>query len=118
MKMNKLILMSFLVLILNEYEAQKIYSVNYESRADVKVFVVDYESRADLLVYKVKYESRAGNNDGKWFFVDYESRADKKIFFVDYESRCDLKIFFVKLFGVLLSICLNIKLKLFAYDCM
>ena len=74
--------MTFLVMILNENIAQKIYSVNYESRADVKVFVVDYESRADLLVYKVKYESRAGNNDGRWFFVDYESRADKKIFFV------------------------------------
>ena len=89
--MNKLLLMTFLVMILNETIAQKIYSVNYESRADVKVFVVDYESRADLLVYKVKYESRAGDNDGRWFFVDYESRADKKIFFVDYESRAGWK---------------------------
>ncbi|MEC7954913.1 MAG: DUF6150 family protein, partial [Bacteroidota bacterium] len=69
--MNKLLLMTFLVMILYENAAQKIHSVNYESRADVKVFVVDYESRADLLVYKVKYESRAGNNDGRWFFVDY-----------------------------------------------
>ena len=76
-------------------KSQKIFTVDYESRADVKVFVVDYESRADLLVYKVDYESRAGNNDGKWFFVDYESRAQKKIYFVDYESRADLKIFFV-----------------------
>ena len=58
--------MSFLVMILNEYSS-KIYSVNYESRADVKVFVVDYESRADLLVYKVKYESRAGNKMGNGF---------------------------------------------------
>lgn len=50
--MNKLLLMSFLITILNKNVAQKIYSVNYESRADVKVFVVDYESRADLLVYR------------------------------------------------------------------
>jgi hypothetical protein len=76
-------------------QSQTVFSVEYESRADVKVFVVDYESRADLLVYKVDYESRATGNDGKWFFVDYESRAKKKIFFVDYESRADLKIFFV-----------------------
>ena len=76
--------------------AQKIFSVDYESRADVKVFVVDYESRADLLVFKEEYESRADGNDGHWFFVEYESRADKKIFFVDYESRADLKIFFVE----------------------
>lgn len=75
--------------------AQKIFSVDYESRADVKVFVVDYESRADLLVFKEDYESRADGNDGHWFFVKYESRADKTIFFVDYESRADLKIFFV-----------------------
>jgi hypothetical protein len=75
--------------------AQKVFTVEYESRADVKVFVVDYESRADLKVYKVDYESRAGRNDGKWFFTKYESQADKKIYFVDYESRADLKIFFV-----------------------
>lgn len=75
--------------------AQKIFSVDYESRADVKVFVVDYESRADLVVYKEDYESRADGNDGHWFFVKYESRADKTIFFVDYESRADLKVFFV-----------------------
>lgn len=75
--------------------AQKIFSVDYESRADVKVFVVDYESRADLLVFKEDHESRADGNDGHWFFVKHESRADKTIFFVDYESRADLKIFFV-----------------------
>ena len=37
-------------------QAQKIFSVQYESQADVKVFVVDYESQADLLVYKVDYD--------------------------------------------------------------
>jgi hypothetical protein len=75
--------------------AQKIFSAEHESRADVKVFVVDYESRADLLVFKEEYESRAAGNEGLWHFVEYESRADKKIFFVDYESRADLKVFFV-----------------------
>ena len=78
-----------------ETAAQKIFSVDYESRADVKVFVVDYESRADLLVFKEEYESRATGNEGHWHFVEYESRADKKIFFVEYESRADLKVFFV-----------------------
>ena len=91
----KLIIACVSVLISLNSFSQKIFSVDYESRADVKVFVVDYESRADLLVYKVDYESRAGDNDGNWFFVDYASRADKKIFFVDYESRADLKVFFV-----------------------
>lgn len=60
--------------------AQKIFSVEYESRADVKVFVVDYESRADLLVFKEDYVSQANGNEGHWHFVEYESRADKKIF--------------------------------------
>lgn len=32
--------------------AQKIYSVNSPSQADVKVFVVDKDYRADLIVYK------------------------------------------------------------------
>jgi hypothetical protein len=94
-KMKNLLILANMLLTFGFSNAQKFYTVNYESRADVKVFVVDYESRADLCVYKVNYESRAGKNDGKWFFVDYESRADKKIFFVDYESRADLKIFFV-----------------------
>ena len=68
--MKTLIIVFGLCLSLNSF-SQKIFSVDYESRADVKVFVVDYESRADLLVYKVDYESRAGKNDGNWFFVDY-----------------------------------------------
>jgi len=75
--------------------AQKIFSVDYESQADVKVFVVDYESQADLKVFKVKYESQAGKNDGRWFFVKYASQSDKKIFFVKYESQADVKVFFV-----------------------
>ena len=74
---------------------QKVFSVDYESQADIKVFVVKYESQADLKVYRVKYESQAGDNDGKWFFVKYQSQADKKIYFVKYESQADVKIFFV-----------------------
>lgn len=47
--------------------AQKMFSVEYSSQADVKVFVVKYESEADLNVYKEKYESQAGwrNNSKK-----------------------------------------------------
>jgi hypothetical protein len=77
-------------------QAQKVYSVQYESQADIKVFVVKYESQADLLVYKVPYESQAQGNEGLWFFTKYESRAKKKIYFVEYESQADLKIFFVE----------------------
>ena len=71
-------------------KAQKVFSVEYASQADIKVFVADYESRADLSVYKVDYSSQAGKNDGNWFFVDYASQADVKIFFVDYASRADV----------------------------
>ncbi len=79
-----------------QLKAQKVFSVDYPSQAEVKVFVVKYESQADLKVFKVNYESQAGQNDGKWFFVKYASQADKKIYFVDYESQADVKIFFVQ----------------------
>jgi len=73
--------LSVLVIMLLSYgfaNAQKVFTVDRESYADVKVFVVDRESYADLLVYKVDRESYAGKNDGKWFFVDRESYAQKK----------------------------------------
>lgn len=91
----KSILLFFLVFICFSVKAQKVYSVDYASQADVKVYVVKYESQADLLVFKEKYQSQARGNEGKWFFTDYASQADKKIYFVDYESQADLKIFFV-----------------------
>ena len=65
--------------IVTNISAQKVFSVEYESQADIKVFVVDYESQADLSVFKVDYSSQAGKNNGKWFFVEYASQADKKI---------------------------------------
>ena len=68
MRIVFIILLSLLFVI--KTKAQKVFSVEYASQADVKVFVADYESRADLVVYKVDYESRAGKNDAKWFFVD------------------------------------------------
>lgn len=68
---------------------QQVYSVNYQSEADVKVFVVDYESECDLNA------SNARGNEGHWYFEDYASQADKKIYFVKYASDADLKIFFV-----------------------
>ena len=76
--MVKNILIVLFLFLIPRIEAQKIFSVKYDNRADLKVFVV-------------KYESRVGENQGKWFFVDYESRADLKIFFVDYESRAGWK---------------------------
>ena len=95
-KMKKLLFLTVCLLISGITNAQKVFSVEYASQADVKVFVADYESRADLSVFKVDYESRAGENDGNWFFVDYASRADKKIFFVSlpYEKDIDIICFF------------------------
>jgi hypothetical protein len=56
----------FISLFLSSYcHAQKVYSVEYESQADVKVFVVDYENQADLKVYRVKYSNQVGKNTGK-----------------------------------------------------
>lgn len=40
--------------------AQKVYSVDAEYKADVKVYVVDAEYKADLLVYKEDAEYKAG----------------------------------------------------------
>ena len=76
--MKRFILTLFITAGSFAFNAQKVYTVKYESQADVKVFVVKYESQADLKVYKVKYESQAGSNDGKWYFVDYESQAGWK----------------------------------------
>ena len=59
--------------------AQKIFSVDYASQADIKVFVVDYQSQADLNVYKVDYQNQAKGNQGLWYFVDYKSQSDKTI---------------------------------------
>ena len=48
--MIKDIVLILSLLITQEILSQKVFAVDYASRADVKVFVVDYESRADLLV--------------------------------------------------------------------
>ncbi len=93
--MKQVLLFALLIALSIKADAQKVFSVDYESQADVKVFVVNYESQADLLVFKVDYESQAGANNGLWHFVKYASQAQKKIYFVDYESQADVKIFFV-----------------------
>ena len=82
--MKKLLVLStFLLLSVVGLNAQTVYSVKYESQAD-------------LLVFKEDYSSRAKGNEGNWFFVDYQSQADKSIYFVKYESQADLKIYFVE----------------------
>jgi hypothetical protein len=93
---NVFVFAAFILLLAAATYAQKVYSVQYESQADVKVYVVKYESQADLKVFKVKYENQAGENDGQWFFTKYPGQAQKKIFFVKYESQADVKIYFVK----------------------
>ena len=46
--------------------AQKVYSCQYRSDADVKVFVTEYKSDADLVVYETKYRSDVNGNTGVW----------------------------------------------------
>jgi hypothetical protein len=74
--------------------AQKVYSCEYKSDADVKVYVTQYKSDADLVVYKCTYSSDAVENKGLWYFCTYKSDAKKKIFFVDYKSDADIVIYF------------------------
>ena len=76
--MKYLLIIALSLFYFDDSSAQKIYSVDYESQADIKVFVVDYESQADLKVFKVEYQSQVGHNNGNWFFTDYASQADKK----------------------------------------
>ena len=93
--MKKLLIFTLLLFIVGTIQAQKVFSVEYASQADIKVFVVDYESQSDLSVYKVEYASQIGKNNGKWFFVEYGSQADKKIFFTEYASQAEVLIYFV-----------------------
>ena len=95
-KMKKWLISTFLVVGLQlTTNAQLVYSVDAEYKADVKVYVVDAEYKADLLVFKENAEYKAGNNDGKWYFVNAEYKAKKKIYFVDAEYKAELKIYFV-----------------------
>jgi hypothetical protein len=60
--MKKIIIICILSIAFNfKLSAQKVFSVDYSSQADLKVFVVKYESQADLNVYKVKYQSFSNN---------------------------------------------------------
>ena len=85
MKYRISLILAFLLIPL-VLQARKVYSVKYESQADIRVFVVQYVSQCDLKVYLVEYESQA-DEPGLWYFVEYESQADMKIYFVKYESQ-------------------------------
>ena len=90
------ILFIFLIVALCGLRAQKIYSTNYKSEADVKVYVTEYRSEADLIVYKTKYSSEATDNKGIWYFTQYKSEAKKKIYFTEYRSEADVKVYFTE----------------------
>lgn len=70
-----------LLLSLENFNAQKVYTENVSSRAD-------------LLVYIENVSSRATGNEGIWYFENVSSRADKSIYFENVASRADLKICF------------------------
>ncbi len=94
MKKRTFILFLFLLLGICGLQAQKIYSTNYKSEADVKVYVTEYRSEADIIVYKTKYSSEATDNKGIWYFTQYKSEAKKKIYFTEYRSEADIKVYF------------------------
>ena len=57
--MKKLFILAVMLLSFGFANAQKVYSINNESYANVKVYVVSNEAYADLLVYKVTNEAPA-----------------------------------------------------------
>jgi hypothetical protein len=58
--MKRVFLIASITLVFNIANAQKIYSVDAEYKADVKVYVVDAEYKADLKIYFVDAEYKAG----------------------------------------------------------
>jgi len=74
--------LSFLFLFSFVASAQKVYSCEYKSDADVKVYVATYKSDADLVVYKCNYQSDATDNKGLWYFCNYKSDAKKENLFL------------------------------------
>jgi hypothetical protein len=76
--------------------AQSIYPVDSEQKADLKVYLVNQENKADLCVYDVSCNYQSDINNGKGFFVGNENKADKKVYFVSSERNADLKIYFVE----------------------
>lgn len=95
--MKKTILfLLLLVAIAGSLRAQRVYSTNYKSEADVKVYVTEYRSEADIIVYKTKYKSDATDNKGIWYFTEYKSEAKKIIYFTDYRSEADIKVYFTQ----------------------
>ena len=60
--------------------AQKVFTVDYASQADVELFVVDYASQADLCVFKVDYASRAKGNEATGFGWITHRRRTKRSF--------------------------------------
>ena len=53
-KMKKILFLTLCLMISSITKAQKVFSVEYTSQADIKIYVADYESRADLSVFTDK----------------------------------------------------------------
>mgnify|MGYP006092692099 CR=1 FL=1 len=93
-RMKNLLILSTILFSFNFANAQKIYTENVASRADIIVYVETVASRADLIVFKEDVASRATGNQGVWYFESVKSRANKSIYFENVASRADLKICF------------------------
>ncbi len=87
--MNRITVIFVFCLSAASVNAQKVFSVDYESRADVKVFVVDYESRADLLVYKRKLACllRTSLETKRFSIVVDETTGNKRRLLCLYKQR-------------------------------
>lgn len=49
--MKMILFLTLCLMISSISRAQKIFSVDYASQADIKIYVADYESKSDLSVF-------------------------------------------------------------------
>lgn len=94
-KLQRKIILLFLVLLSIQLNAQKIYSCNSKYDSNIKVFVVNSKYDADLLVYKTDSPYDATDNKGLWYFCSSRYDAKKRIWFSESKYDADLLIFFV-----------------------
>lgn len=94
-RMKKIFFIIFGFLLVENLQAQVVFSTDSKYNADLSVYVVDSKYNADLLVHKVSSKYNADGNEGLWYFTDSKYNSDKKIYFVDSKYNADLLIYFV-----------------------
>lgn len=92
---NLIFTLAIVITLVVTSNAQSVYPVDSEKKADLKLFMVSNVNQADLCIYDVKNEIFTDINSGKWYFINNENLAEKKVYFVDSEKKADIKIYFV-----------------------